>query len=270
MDMQFCPECKRDLPLESYIPSKRGKKGNMCRKCNAAYSLAYYHRNKDKIQQQRKARYDADPERHRQYVYDWVKRNPEYQKQWQRQNPDKVRAYYLKYKAAHPEVIQAYREARKEWHRVYSAEHYRRNFAHRQAWGQQYYQANKERIRERRRKFYEANKEKFQAQGRAYRRLNRVKLREKTMRYKARKQAATIGPVELDRILARDGWVCHICGELVAPGELSFDHIVPLAKGGAHTESNLAVAHKACNSRKRDRLDVPSVAPPRIRKSQQR
>ena len=40
--------------------------------------------------------------------------------------------------------------------------------------------------------------------------------------------ATTIaGTVDFATILRRDGWVGHICAGLVAPGELSFDHIFP-------------------------------------------
>lgn len=255
METQYCTKCKQDLPLEAYSPSKRGKRGKPCRACQRIDALAWYHRNNDKAKQQKKARYDADPERHRQYSYDWRKRNPEYQKEWRTANIERARAYGRKWYHTHPEAVRAYREARKEARRAYRAAHYRRNLAHSRIWGEQYYEANKERIRERR----QLRRRLFPTQHRKYDMLRR-----------ARKRAATIGVVDFDRILARDGWVCHLCGGLVAAGELSFDHIVPLAKGGAHTEGNLAVAHLRCNLRKGARTDVTSVAPPRIRKSQQR
>jgi 5-methylcytosine-specific restriction endonuclease McrA len=33
----------------------------------------------------------------------------------------------------------------------------------------------------------------------------------------------------------------------------SLDHILPLARGGAHDHSNLQLAHRICNSRKSDK-----------------
>jgi len=51
-------------------------------------------------------------------------------------------------------------------------------------------------------------------------------------------------------VLARDGWLCGLCGEFVLPADLSIDHIIPVAQGGADTLANLQVAHRRCNSRK--------------------
>lgn len=77
----------------------------------------------------------------------------------------------------------------------------------------------------------------------------------------AEKRAKLFGaysePVSLDAVIARDGMVCRICGSEVAAGklrELSFDHIVPLSKGGTHTEDNIQVAHFVCNQRKGNRV----------------
>lgn len=49
------------------------------------------------------------------------------------------------------------------------------------------------------------------------------------------------------RIISRDNGICHICG---LPGADTADHLVPRAKGGTNHPSNLAAAHRACNSRK--------------------
>jgi 5-methylcytosine-specific restriction endonuclease McrA len=55
------------------------------------------------------------------------------------------------------------------------------------------------------------------------------------------------------RILARDGFVCHICKGEVVPEDLSFDHVIAVSKGGKHDDSNVKVAHFRCNSGKCDR-----------------
>lgn len=69
------------------------------------------------------------------------------------------------------------------------------------------------------------------------------------------------------RIHERDGWTCHICGDpvdrdavvpdLAAP---VLDHVLPLARGGSHSEDNLKTAHFYCNSVKRDLLTGWSAA----------
>jgi 5-methylcytosine-specific restriction endonuclease McrA len=54
-------------------------------------------------------------------------------------------------------------------------------------------------------------------------------------------------------IIERDRSICHICGKKCRPGEITLDHVIPLAKGGTHAEENLRVAHLSCNCAKRDR-----------------
>jgi len=47
--------------------------------------------------------------------------------------------------------------------------------------------------------------------------------------------------------------VCAYCGE---HGRLTLDHVVPLARGGAHRIENLVAACKPCNSRKGARNEL--------------
>ncbi len=61
-------------------------------------------------------------------------------------------------------------------------------------------------------------------------------------------------------IFDRDGWVCQLCGLEVnkhLPGAdrlgPSLDHIIPLTLGGAHTRSNVQLAHRRCNAAKGNR-----------------
>lgn len=51
-------------------------------------------------------------------------------------------------------------------------------------------------------------------------------------------------------VIARDGYVCGICGLPVPRGDVSIDHIYPRSKGGPTTMANLRVTHRRCNSRK--------------------
>lgn len=61
-------------------------------------------------------------------------------------------------------------------------------------------------------------------------------------------------------IFNRDGWKCNICRRSVRRDardprhKATIDHIVPVARGGAHVYSNLQTLCKSCNSRKRDKL----------------
>lgn len=48
-----------------------------------------------------------------------------------------------------------------------------------------------------------------------------------------------------DDVLARDGWVCWLCGQ---PGATTADHVTPVAHGGSDDPTNLRAAHASCNS----------------------
>ena len=51
-----------------------------------------------------------------------------------------------------------------------------------------------------------------------------------------------------ENILARDGYTCHYCG---ATDNLTLDHIVPRARGGARWDAdNVVTACRCCNQAK--------------------
>ena len=49
---------------------------------------------------------------------------------------------------------------------------------------------------------------------------------------------------------------CHYCKREISPKELTMDHVVPLARGGRTTRSNVVPCCKDCNTRKRSMLPV--------------
>lgn len=83
--------------------------------------------------------------------------------------------------------------------------------------------------------------------------------REHVRRYGARVKLATADPVDLMKVLETHGMTCHICGEPITEPRgasrrsLTFDHVIPISRGGTHTEDNLRPAHFSCNSRKNAR-----------------
>lgn len=81
--------------------------------------------------------------------------------------------------------------------------------------------------------------------------------RAKYHRRAASKRKAPAERFPRKEIYERDHWQCGLCGKRVdkrlKPPHLmsaSLDHIVPLAKGGAHTRQNVQCAHWLCNTRK--------------------
>jgi 5-methylcytosine-specific restriction protein A len=49
----------------------------------------------------------------------------------------------------------------------------------------------------------------------------------------------------------RAAGICYHCQQHVPPTTLTMDHLVPLARGGKSTKSNLVPACKACNTSKK-------------------
>lgn len=88
--------------------------------------------------------------------------------------------------------------------------------------------------------------------GKRWRERNPLKTMENVRRRAARLKNARIEKVSYRRVLERDGMHCYLCGGDVTKETLSFDHVIPLSKRGEHSEMNLKVAHRRCNSRKND------------------
>jgi 5-methylcytosine-specific restriction endonuclease McrA len=58
------------------------------------------------------------------------------------------------------------------------------------------------------------------------------------------------------RVLFRDSWTCRSCGLVDRSGRLlEADHVVRLADGGEHVESNMQTLCKACH-REKSRREV--------------
>lgn len=50
--------------------------------------------------------------------------------------------------------------------------------------------------------------------------------------------------------------LCYHCGGRFAPGELTMDHLTPIARGGKSTKGNCVPSCKECNSKKGYKLPV--------------
>jgi 5-methylcytosine-specific restriction endonuclease McrA len=64
-----------------------------------------------------------------------------------------------------------------------------------------------------------------------------------------------------EEIFQRDNWICWLCGDEASrdapkgdPLRATLDHVIPLARGGAHTRVNVRCAHLRCNLKKGYRL----------------
>lgn len=175
---------------------------------------------------------------------------------------EKVRAEFT--------IRQRVRDGLSAWCRACNAEY-----------GREHYERNASARSEQVKLWYLANKAKRNEQQRAWNRANLVRLREYNaersqrwreenpermaelmaagrLRRMKRLEAATFGSVDLKALWTG---VCGICRASMDralrysdPMSKSIDHIIPLAKGGAHAQHNLQYAHLECNRMKGARL----------------
>ena len=134
-------------------------------------------------------------------------------------------------------------EERKAYDRAY----YQSHREEKKARVEVYRQAHKKEKKTYLKAYYQAHREKAKAWCKAYFQAHKEVANARHMLRAARKQGASIGAVDLELIKKRDKMVCGICGKKVRPADLSYDHIIPLSKGGAHATWNLQVAHLSCN-----------------------
>lgn len=172
-----------------------------------------------------------DPEARRAYKAEYHKRHAEEirerAKQWERDNPEKATAKRHRY------MDNGGREKARE-RRLSHAEETR---AYRAVWDK----ANRDKLRAYAADWYRAHPERAAAE--------RAKRR-------ARLRNATVSSFSYEAVLWRDGYRCHICAGDVVPGEIHYDHVIPLSRGGEHSYDNVRVAHATCNLRKGSKVPV--------------
>lgn len=66
----------------------------------------------------------------------------------------------------------------------------------------------------------------------------------------------TVGEVDYEAIHARHGMVCGICWNKIED-KYEYDHIRPIAKGGAHSTENIQLSHPSCNRTKNCKFEEP-------------
>ena len=86
-------------------------------------------------------------------------------------------------------------------------------------------------------------------------------------RYKTLMERKHDKDISLEKLFKRDNGICYLCGNpcdwndgedrdgtFIAGGSYpSIDHVIPVSKGGTHTWKNIMLAHRSCNTAKRDR-----------------
>lgn len=104
-------------------------------------------------------------------------------------------------------------------------------------------------------RWYEVNNELLRARAGKWKRDNWSKALE--YEHKRRAVTSTTRVLSRDDLMERDGYRCYLCDMQIDPNlrhphplSSSLDHIVPISRGGEHSDSNVAVVHLRCNLRK--------------------
>lgn len=149
----------------------------------------------------------------------------------QETDPESGRRWGRTYRERHPEKA---KEAARKW-RVDHPGWWKKYAKDQREYMARWHQENKDRRRDQQRSRYAANPEKYVQKSRAY---------------QTRRAGLEQGPVDYADIVLRDRGLCRVCLKRVAKRDQSFDHIIPVSKGGPHTQSNIQLTHKACNSKR--------------------
>lgn len=127
-----------------------------------------------------------------------------------------------------------------------------------EAWreyGKAYHESKRDARLERMKVYYAANQEAVLERVKAYQAANPDVCHAAHVRRRARKKGATIGPAfTRQQVWDRDNGTCHLCKQPADPSNWHVEHVVPLARGGAHSFDNCAVSCPPCNRRKGTRL----------------
>jgi 5-methylcytosine-specific restriction endonuclease McrA len=130
---------------------------------------------------------------------------------------------------------------------VQKAESYLRNIEHNRKYRVQYYLDNSEVIKERAIQWGKDNPERLYAKSRRWLLSKPSKGSEYTHRRRARVKAAETFLVRSTFLAKLYRSPCLYCGAI---GKVTQDHVIPLERGGRHSEGNLVPCCQPCNSSK--------------------
>ena len=181
-------------------------------------------------------------------------------------DPAKRKAYQKEYRAANKD--KTYKEHRKKW-RAENKDKLAANT-------KRYVAKNKEKVEAYRKDYYAKNKENFSAHNKEYRAANKEaaaeynknyakKNKDKYAVYKSRRRAKKKGNgifIVSEKFMKNlYNSPCVSCG---ASEAIEADHIIPIVKGGRHSEGNLQPLCKSCNSTKGPKLWIDFVSKKRV------
>lgn len=175
--------------------------------------------------------------------------------------PETTEFFYLNHGKLRGACKECHRAAVSERQKVseaftkYQHEYARRNAERKNAAARAWREANPERQKAACLSWRKANLDYEREMKRAYCASHREQVRllgrQGANARKARKAGLVVTKADYSQILAEHGMVCHLCGgNIETMRDLHFDHVIPLAAGGAHAPHNIRPSHRVCNQRK--------------------
>ncbi len=204
----------------------------------------------------------------------------------------KAREYARQYRIDHPEKIEQFRESCRRWRRNNPGEQARltklwqkNNPEKAKEIKRKWYKNNRDKANIMQKRYRDNNPEKFDqyhkdwelrneeqsAQSHCnatnkWRQTHPLEAKEMKNRRRALEKNAVTEKINTEKIYERDKWICGICGRKVNknlkyPNKFSavLDHVLPLSKGGSHTEDNIQLAHWLCNVRALSCIKTPAL-----------
>lgn len=216
------------------------------------------------------------PEEKKAYLKAWRAAHPDYDRTYRKANAERLKAQQLAYNAANADSIKAkkkaYRQANSDRERVYQRAYDQARKEQRHA----EYLANKPQRQQHAQAYYEANKDRINAQSKAWQQQNRERrllieqryverhpelIKAKKANDYARKRGVPIRDfthAQWEAKQAAYDYRCAYCPPTCWEctrelHKLTKDHVIPVTKGGAHTDLNIVPACSSCNARKGNR-----------------
>lgn len=261
LPVRVCTKCGVEKPQtnEFFARLKSGRAGlaSQCKACAIAYAKALRASNPEysaevasryRIKHLEKVR-AADRERNA--------RRREYAKaksaEWRRLHPDHVKEMQRSWRVRNVETIREYRREYQRKNREKISEYLRKWYLANREYAIDYARrarvAKPEMISAGKAAYYRKHKEQLLKKSRAWRVANPQKHRLSNQKRYARMAAGEgLSPGIIQKLLLLQKGRCACCGKKLMKYHL--DHIMPLALGGRHEDSNMQLLTPSCNARK--------------------
>jgi 5-methylcytosine-specific restriction endonuclease McrA len=168
---------------------------------------------------------------------------------------ERTRLNYLAHREERSVTTKAWRENNPEKVKGYSKKHalthHDENLAASRRWYQRNAEAQRQRSRIKRVKAYQENRESILKRNREWAHKHPESVLWRSQKRRALKKAASVNLNQIrewiDSIKSKRFAICYYCDKRISTKAIHIDHIVALAKGGAHSVDNLCVSCAPCN-----------------------